>query len=232
MKGDDYGPILFAENQNQHSNSAIKKRFKEFLDIDFTKATFCASIWIPSNVISTNYNQVNIEESVQIHPAFWWGRQWSPQWSLRPDGDEEIQDTRVRFSFVNIYASRTRRIFRIFVVLWPVWSITAWLLFVFFSGRPVFRRQSNGCSWVEFRKHSRLVKIQHQSQGDSNLVAMPFMSNIAWWSSELTRSKSRLAIQWMLERVWSQLEFYRPTYESSTSWPKAARALMMSTRES
>ena len=55
MKGDDYGPILFAENQNQHSNSAIKKRFKEFLDIDFKKATFCASIWIPSSVI-TNYN--------------------------------------------------------------------------------------------------------------------------------------------------------------------------------
>jgi hypothetical protein len=90
MKGDDYGPIIFAENQNQHSNSAIKKRFKEFLDIDFTKATFCASIWIPSNVI-TNYNlcqtfhssqhqrfvelrqcigQLGVQESIRIHPAF------------------------------------------------------------------------------------------------------------------------------------------------------------------
>ena len=44
--------------------------------------------------------------------------------SLRPDGEEEIQDIQVRFSFVNTHITNSRN-FSIFRVLRPVWSITA-----------------------------------------------------------------------------------------------------------
>ena len=54
MKGDDYEPILLAENQNQHSTWPSRSVLRSFY-IDFTKTTFCASNCISSNVI-TNYN--------------------------------------------------------------------------------------------------------------------------------------------------------------------------------
>ena len=97
---------------------------------------------------------------------------------------------------LSIHTSQTRGIFRFFVVLWPAWPITACLLFEFFSGRSVFRRQSNGCScmsWIpkafpvgeDHGHHCR--RFQHQSQGDPNQCA--FFSFVH--SAQVNSSKGR-----------------------------------------